>query len=201
MSDENPRQVTVNTSYTPPSVWLTPRTWTRRDSEFFISNDPALLSIQAVKKAHESGFLYWATTPIPEEVIQQMLYGSMSFGVYKRSLFRPSNELATPSADDTEQIGLARAMTDGATFAYLSDVYVLPEYQGKGLGRWLVECIAEIFSKENMPYLRRIMLITGDEHIQEFYAKILNMKVIGHEARPDLGRDLAFLCARPNAQP
>ena len=39
------------------------------------------------------------------------------------------------------QVGFARAITDRATFAYLGDVFALDEYQGRGLGKWLVECV------------------------------------------------------------
>ena len=42
-----------------------------------------------------------------------------------------------------ELIGCARAVTDFARFAYLSDVFVLPEHRGHGLGRWLVETMME----------------------------------------------------------
>ncbi|KAJ5092927.1 hypothetical protein N7456_008788 [Penicillium angulare] len=181
-------------AFTPPAAWITPRTWTRENSDIFISNDPALLSVEAVKNAFEQHFVFWVTAPIPEDALRQMLYGAVSFGVYKR--VQPQSD-ETPSTKNTEQIGLARMTTDGASFAYLADVYVLPEYQGKGLGKWLIECIREVFSKANMPYLRRIMLFTGNERTQAFYTKLLNMKELGHEERPELGIDLKFLCARP----
>jgi ribosomal protein S18 acetylase RimI-like enzyme len=91
-------------------------------------------------------------------------------------------------------------ITDNATFAYLTDVYVLPEYQGRGLGRWLIECVAEVFHPTNMPCLRRIMLVTGDQRMQDFYQKIFGMKVVGQEVREDMGKMLTFLCARPDSQ-
>ena len=40
-----------------------------------------------------------------------------------------------------KQIGLARLITDYVTIAYLTDVYVLEEYQGKGLGTWLLGAV------------------------------------------------------------
>ena len=40
---------------------------------------------------------------------------------------------------DEEMVGCARSVTDFARFAYLSDVFVLPEHRGHGLGRWLVQ--------------------------------------------------------------
>lgn len=142
-------------------------------------------------------FLYW-TKPFPEHVLRQMLLGSMCFGVYKRTTTQSST--AQPTPENTEQIGLARMITDGVSFGYLSDTYVLPEYQGHGLGKWLIDCVAEVFSRENMPFLRRILLLTSDPRTQDFYSKILGVKVVGHEARPDMGKDLVYMNARPNAQ-
>lgn len=130
--------------------------------------------------------------------MHQMLHGSMSFGVYKHIQPQLEGEPFAPTADSIEQIGLARMVTDGITYGYLSDVYVLPEYQGHGLGRWLMNSISEVFSTENMPYLRRIMLLTGDKRMQDWYTKIFGMEVIAHERRPDIGQDLVFMCARPN---
>jgi GNAT superfamily N-acetyltransferase len=40
--------------------------------------------------------------------------------------------------DGERQIGFCRAATDGVSFVYLADVYVLPEYRGRGLGEELV---------------------------------------------------------------
>ncbi|WP_241650039.1 GNAT family N-acetyltransferase [Rosenbergiella collisarenosi] len=56
-----------------------------------------------------------------------------------------------------EQIGFARIITDHATFAYLCDVYVLEEYQGRKLSSFLMSCIHE---HPNFNKVRRIMLFT-----------------------------------------
>ena len=45
------------------------------------------------------------------------------------------------------------------------------------------------------------MLLTDDERMQRFYAKMFGVKVVGREERKDMGRDLVFMCARPHAQP
>jgi GNAT superfamily N-acetyltransferase len=186
-------------SSAPPTSGLPPQTWTRDSNrEFFISTEPSLLSVKAVNAAFGSDFVYWVKTPFPEDVLWQMLHGALSFGVYRWT--QPTNDSTTPSPENTEQIGLARMVTDGCSFAYLSDTYVLPEYQGSGLGKWLISCVAETFSKENMPHLRRIMLLTDDERMQTFYTKMFGVKVVGREERKDMGRDLVFMCARPHAQ-
>lgn len=57
-----------------------------------------------------------------------------------------------------QQIGFARFITDSATFAYLCDVYVLEEYQGSGLGGWLIECCQ---SHSVINTLRRLLLFTS----------------------------------------
>jgi GNAT superfamily N-acetyltransferase len=62
--------------------------------------------------------------------------------------------------DDGRQVGFARAFTDGVSLVYLADVYVLPEYRGRGLG---VELVREMV--ENGPYGDvRWVLHTRDMH-------------------------------------
>lgn len=51
---------------------------------------------------------------------------------------------------EDKQLGMGRVITDYATFAYLKDVFVLAEYQKKGLGRWLLECILNHPALENV---------------------------------------------------
>lgn len=65
-----------------------------------------------------------------------------------------------------KQIGYARVISDYATIAYLGDVYVLPEYRGKGLSKWL---IATVMKHPELQQLRRWILLTGDAH--ELYKK------------------------------
>ncbi len=69
--------------------------------------------------------------------------------------------------DRDEQIGFARVVTDYTRFAYMMDVFVLEAYQGRGLGRWLVECIMACLSLQGIP---RMLLATSDAH--EFYRKL-----------------------------
>ena len=59
------------------------------------------------------------------------------------------------------QVGFCRAVSDGVVFAYLADVYVVPELRGRGLG---VELVREMI--DNGPYasVRRWLLHTQDAH-------------------------------------
>jgi len=87
---------------------------------------------------------YWAAG-VPAAVIDQAIDGSLCFGLL----------------DGDRQVGFARAISDRATLAYLADVFVLEDYRGKGLGRWLVECV---LSHPELQGLRRWMLGTRDAH-------------------------------------
>ncbi len=66
----------------------------------------------------------------------------------------------------TQQIGFARVITDYSTFAYLCDVFVLPEFQGQGLGKWMIQNVLN-FGK--LKAVQKFMLATRDAHT--FYAK------------------------------
>lgn len=52
-------------------------------------------------------------------------------------------------------------ITDKATFAYLADVFVLNEYRGNGLSKWLMEILQ---AHPDLQGLRRWMLATKDAH-------------------------------------
>jgi len=57
-------------------------------------------------------------------------------------------------------------VTDRATFAYLADVFVLPEHRGQGIARCMLE---QLFSHSDTQGLRRMMLATRNAH--GLYAK------------------------------
>jgi GNAT superfamily N-acetyltransferase len=109
---------------------------------YVISTAPERLDARAIH-AYLSGS-YWAEG-IPFEVVERSLRGSLCFGLY------------APEG----QVGLARIITDYATFAYVCDVYVLPHHRGQGLGRWLMECV---MGSPQLQGLRRWMLVTREAH-------------------------------------
>jgi GNAT superfamily N-acetyltransferase len=114
----------------------------RRRDGFSVSTDPALLDLDAVHAFLSTS--YWAEG-IPRDLLARALRGSLCFGLY----------------EGDRQVGLARAITDGATFAYLCDVYVLPGWRGRGLGTWLMECV---MGHPDLQGLRRFSLVTRDAH-------------------------------------
>lgn len=110
--------------------------------EYVVSTDPARLDARAVHRYLSTS--YWAEG-IPLAVVEKSLRHSLCFGLYAAG----------------SQVGLARVVTDEATFAYLCDVYVLPTHQGRGLGQWLMECV---MASPRLQGLRRWVLVTRDAH-------------------------------------
>ncbi|MBL8820106.1 MAG: GNAT family N-acetyltransferase [Planctomyces sp.] len=87
---------------------------------------------------------YWSPE-IPFEVVRKAAENSICFGIKVGG----------------EQVAFARVITDKATFAYLSDVYVLEEHRGRGLSHQIMERITQ---HADLQHLRRFMLVTRDAH-------------------------------------
>lgn len=110
---------------------------------FEISTDRSKLDI-AVIHDYLSNKSYWAKN-IPVELVQKSIEGSICFAVYHNN----------------RQVGFARMVSDCATFSYLADVFIIDEYRGRGLSKWLME---EIINYPAFQTLRRWMLATSDAH-------------------------------------
>ena len=149
--------------------------FTRTRPGYLISSDHNLLSLPAINAAFASPALYWCK-PLPTASLEACLSNSFNLGLYADHT--PSGDASSlfPSPQ-LKQIGLARLITDQVTFAWLTDVYVVEEEKGKGLGKWLVHCVDEVL--DQMPHLRRAMLITGEGGPEGFYERALGMKRFG----------------------
>lgn len=110
---------------------------------FSISTDKQLLDFNAIYNYLENDS-YWAKG-IPVEKLRKAIDNSLCFGVYQ----------------DKKQAGFARIITDRATFAYLCDVFILPDFRGIGLSKWLMQTIT---GHEDLQGLRRWSLATADAH-------------------------------------
>ena len=116
---------------------------------FSLSTDPTHLDIPVIHRFLSSE-AYWSPG-IPKEDVEQAIAHSLCFGVY-----------ADPISDQPErQVGFARVITDYTTYAYLCDVFILAEFRGHGLGKWLVSCIR---AHPRLQGLRRWSLATRDAH-------------------------------------
>jgi GNAT superfamily N-acetyltransferase len=116
--------------------------WQREDG-FVADDDAARIDVDVVH-----GFLstaYWSPG-VPREVVERALAGSLNLGVYDSS---------------GAQVAYARAVTDRATFAWISDVFVLESQRGHGLGKFVVSTLLD---HPELQGLRRLMLATADAH-------------------------------------
>lgn len=120
-----------------------------RRGHFIISTFPHRLDIGVIH-AYLSEESYWAEE-IPRDIVEESIKHSLCFGLYL----------------DERQVGFARVITDRATFAYLCDVFVIKEFQGQGLGTWLVETV---MAHPDLQGLRRFLLATRDAH--GLYSKV-----------------------------
>ncbi len=120
---------------------MSDREW--RNKEFCISTDDTRLQTDAILD-YLNNDSYWAKNRTADQMAN-IFESSLCFGLYK----------------EERQIGFARVVTDYATFAYLGDVYVLQEFQGNGLGTWLMEVV---INHPDLQGLRRWVLATRDAH-------------------------------------
>ena len=110
---------------------------------YLISTNPSKIDVSVVH-GYLSKESYWAKD-IPLETVQQSIENSLCFGLYF----------------DNKQVGFARLITDKATFAYLADVFIIPEHRKKGLSKWLMETI---HAHPALQGLRRWLLGTRHAH-------------------------------------
>lgn len=115
--------------------------WQQGDYE--IDTDATRLDIPLIH-SFLSQSTYWAKGR-PIEIVRRSIEHSLPFGVYSSSA----------------QIGFARVITDYATFAWIADVFILPEHRGKGLSKWLMETI---LTHPDLQGFRRWVLGTRDAH-------------------------------------
>jgi len=157
-----------------PSEPVTSRVFESRRDGYLVSTNPARLDLDVIH-----GFLtncYWAKG-IPREIVHRSIEHSLCFGIYdSRGV----------------QVGFARVISDFSTVAYLGDVFVLESHRGRGLSKWMMECVMQHPALQG---LRRWILLTRDAHglyerfgftpvkSQERYMELLNPMVYESEER------------------
>jgi GNAT superfamily N-acetyltransferase len=112
------------------------------DAEFEISTDPARLDIDLIHRFLQTS--YWAKGR-RRSVVERSIRNSLCFGVYVAE----------------RQVAFARVVSDRAVFAYLMDVFVVPGFRGRGIGKALMRSVLEHPDLEN---LRVFLLATRDAH-------------------------------------
>lgn len=113
------------------------------DSSFEISTDRSRLDVDLIYRflSEQSTWAVGISRPVVERAIEN----SLCFGGFV----------------DGRQVAFARVVTDYATFANMVDVFVLPEYRGRGYSKRLVQAIID---HPSLQRLRRFTLATSDAH-------------------------------------
>ena len=112
------------------------------NGSYSVTADRGRIDVDAVHAFLTRGF--WARG-ISKDLVAKSIAQSLCFGVF----------------DKDAQVAFARVVTDCATYAYLCDVYVLEDYRGQGLGKWMMEFVMK---HPDLQGLRRFQLVTRDAH-------------------------------------
>ena len=106
-----------------------------------ISNDIATFDLPLIHRflSQEST---WAKN-IPFATVERSMKHSLCFGGF----------------ENHQQIAFARVVTDRATYAYLMDVFVVPEQRGKGYSKILIRAVMD---HPELQGLRRFMLASSN---------------------------------------
>ena len=111
--------------------------------EFTIDTDKERLDVDSIQSFLKNDS-YWAQSRTREQT-EAAIANSICFGLYHVE----------------RQIGFARVVSDRATIAYVGDVYVIDEFRGQGLSKWLMETV---IAHPELQGLRRWVLATRDAH-------------------------------------
>jgi GNAT superfamily N-acetyltransferase len=111
-------------------------------AEYRVSTQTGRLNIGLIHEFLRAS--YWAKD-IPRGVVARALRNSLCFAVFYKG----------------QQVGFGRVITDRATFAYVADVFVLPEHRGRGVAQLMLRTM---LGHRQLQGLRRWMLATLDAH-------------------------------------
>jgi GNAT superfamily N-acetyltransferase len=111
-------------------------------TEYEISTDPGRFDLDLVHEFLSS--TYWARN-IPRKVVEKSIQHSLCFGAFCGG----------------RQVGFGRVITDRATFAYIADVFVVPEHRRRGVSKLILRAMLD---HPDVQGLRRILLATQDAH-------------------------------------
>lgn len=118
-------------------------TITAQKDGFLITTDKSLMDTKTIH-SFLSERSYWSKG-ISIEKVQTAIDNSLNFGLFHNGT----------------QIGFARIITDYSLLAYLADVFIIEEFRGRGLSKWLMQTITEHPALQG---LKKWVLVTKDAH-------------------------------------
>jgi GNAT superfamily N-acetyltransferase len=121
--------------------------------DFFVSTDRKLLDYHFITTMLLGS--YWGGW-LTHEIIAESVRNSLCFGLYQHG---------EPPLSIERQIGFARVISDQATFSYIADVIVHPDFRGRGLGKFLISSILK------RPELKQGVTLLRTRTEKDFYKK------------------------------
>lgn len=118
--------------------------WTR--DEFVLTDDASHIDLAKTQALLRD--TYWGVRR-PPHVVAKMLEHSLAFVLLH----------------DQVQIGFGRVVTDYAVFSWIADIVIDSPYRGKGLGKWMMSCIAE------HPKIRHTQMVLQTRDAHALYEK------------------------------
>jgi GNAT superfamily N-acetyltransferase len=112
-----------------------------------ISNEKNIQEEQVIALYKANG---WSSADKPKELINALLNSHSLISAY----------------EGHKLIGLGNALSDGFLFVYYPHLLILPEYQGKGIGKMIMAEMQERYKHLHM------QMLTADEKSIQFYSKL-----------------------------
>ncbi|KAJ4158616.1 uncharacterized protein LMH87_009134 [Akanthomyces muscarius] len=161
------------------------RYWAR--DGFFLSTDKTFLDPFAVNEIFDTDLMWW-NDPLDIDQMRKMLSNCMTLAIY--SVPDTAAEMKSngglpreTSGPNCKLAGLCRVVTDYVTFAYLTDVFILEDYQRRGLASWMMRALKEVV--DGWPNLRGLVLMTHDSAAARMYQRELG--ALGFDEGPSAG--------------
>ncbi|KAF4595892.1 Acyl-CoA N-acyltransferase [Ophiocordyceps camponoti-floridani] len=138
--------------------------------------DRAFLDAGVVNEAFGSDLMWWNDALEPRQM-RKMLDNCLVLSIYavpdSEAEMKHNDGLprCTIPGPTFRMVGLSRMVTDYVTFAYLTDVFVLSEFQRRGLATWMMRAVKEVV--DEWPNLRGLMLMTHDKDAARMYTREL----------------------------
>ncbi|CAG9989708.1 hypothetical protein V2G26_011515 [Clonostachys chloroleuca] len=149
-----------------------PRSWYR--DNFFLTTDKRYLEPHVVNDVFRSDLMWW-NDPLEPGQMKKMLDNCLTLCLYwvpeTEEQMRKSGVPLRKEGPDFKLVGFARLVTDYVSFAYLTDVFVLRDYQRRGLASWMIRSVKEVVME--WPDLRGLTLMANDRASARMYERDL----------------------------
>lgn len=125
-------------------------------------------------------------TPSTETYLQLRSGGGLSGYAKEAAEIGLKNSLySVMLMDDGKPIGMGRVIGDGGCFVQVTDIVVLPEYQGQGLGKRIMAAITDFLETELPPttYVSLIADVPANRLYEQFSFKETAPRSVGMSRR------------------